>query len=115
MLIAEFSAPADLRARPASRPRSNVRVAKPRNRALIAWLIAGLAALVLVPFARGDRLLGATLPFWLVAAPLIDLAWIERERIVRSIRAWLRGARRAPRMARRQRASRVVAWSSERS
>jgi hypothetical protein len=50
---------------------------------LLAWVLAGLATLALVPFARGDRMLGATLPFWLIAAPLLDLAWIERRRLAR--------------------------------
>ena len=55
-----------------------------------AWLIAGAAALLLVPFARGDGRLGATLPFWLVGAPLIDLAWIHRRRIAVRASASLR-------------------------
>lgn len=115
MLIADFSASADVRKRIASPPRSGARVHGRPHRALTAWLLVGLAALALVPFARGDRLLGATLPFWLVAAPLIDLAWIERARIARCIGGWLRTARGAPRMARRQGVSRAAACSDERS
>jgi len=113
MLIADFSA--DIRSRVAPPRRLAVRAARRPHRALAAWLVLGLAAVVLVPFARGDRLLGATLPFWLVAAPLIDLAWIERVRIARGAKTWLRRTRRAPRMARRQRVSRAVACSAERS
>jgi len=113
MLIADFSA--DLRSRVAPPRRPAVRAARRPHRTLATWLMLGLAALVLVPFARGDRLLGATLPFWLVAAPLIDLAWIERARIARRAKAWLSRTRREPRMARRQRVSRAAACSAERS
>lgn len=47
---------------------------------LIAWFALGLIVLLWVPAARGGGLLGASVPFWLVAAPLIDLAWILRRR-----------------------------------
>jgi hypothetical protein len=50
---------------------------------LIAWLAIGCAAVLLVPAMRGGRLLGATLPFWLVAAPLVDLAWLSRRDLAR--------------------------------
>lgn len=52
---------------------------------LIAWTAIGALALLLVGAARGDALMGATLPFWLVGAPLIDLVWVERAHA----RAWL--------------------------
>lgn len=65
---------------------------------LIAWAAIGALALLLVEASRGDALLGATLPFWLVGAPLIDLVWVERARISR----WLAMHARA-RLRRRQR------------
>ncbi len=63
-----------------------------RSVSLIAWFVIGVGVLLLVPLARGDRLLGATLPFWLVVAPLVDLGWIERRRIARRVTQGLRSA-----------------------
>jgi len=51
-----------------------------REVVLFAWLLCGTIALVCVPAARGGALLGATLPFWLVGAPLLDLLWLRRQR-----------------------------------
>lgn len=48
---------------------------------LIAWFALGLGVLIIVPAARGSELFGATLPFWLAGAPLLNLAWWTR-------RAW---------------------------
>lgn len=48
---------------------------------LMAWLLIGVAALLFYPSLRFDARFGATLPFWLVGAPAIDLAWILRARI----------------------------------
>ncbi len=73
--------------------------------ALIAWLALGCAAVLLVPAMRGGRLLGATLPFWLVAAPLVDLAWVSRRDLAelgRAITGQVRASAR-PRGARRLR------------
>lgn len=64
---------------------------------LLAWLALGLAGVLLVPAARGGALLGATLPYWLVAAPLIVLATLER--------AWL--GRRLVAVGRRLRLART--------
>jgi hypothetical protein len=63
---------------------------------IVAWLLVGSVAFLLVPAARGDATLGATLPFWLVAAPLIDLAWIHRRGLARRIAISLRAL--APRV-----------------
>ncbi|MFI4970234.1 MAG: hypothetical protein ACHP7D_08495 [Lysobacterales bacterium] len=52
---------------------------------VLAWLALGSAALLFVPAARGTALLGASVPFWLIAAPLIDLAWLERARLWRGL------------------------------
>ena len=64
--------------------------------ALAAWLSAGLAALVLVPTLRGGDAFGSTLPFWLVAAPAIDLAWLARARIATALERTARRLRRRP-------------------
>ena len=85
---------------------------------LLAWLGVGCSIVVLVPEIRGDRLLGATLPFWLVVAPLVDLAWIRRERFAARAGSWLsafRGRKPAPRNVRRQRPARAAACNAARS
>ena len=117
MFLAPLSVPSLLRALP-NRP------LRPRRRrirldaVLFAWLLVGCAVVLLVPAIRGGRLLGGTLPFWLVAAPLVDLVWIRRGRIAARVETWvsaLRGRRIAPRNVRRQRAVRAVACNAERS
>ena len=50
---------------------------------LLAWLAVGLILLACVPAARGGGPFGATLPFWLVGAPLLDLGWLWRARLAR--------------------------------
>jgi hypothetical protein len=84
---------------------------KPPAAALIAWLVAGVLVLVCVPAARSDRLLGSTLSFWLVIAPLLDLAWIERRRIVRRVANLLRSLPRDRRMARSARGQRSTRFA----
>lgn len=64
---------------------------------LRAWLALGVATLLCVPATRGNALLGATVPFWLVAAPAIGLAWLARERVL----GWTMRAA-SPRVVRRQ-------------
>ena len=118
MLIAPFSISPSERNRSAPRSITRVRHARPPVGALIAWLVVGIGVLLLVPLARGDRLLGATLPFWLVVAPLVDLGWIERRRIARRVRQGLRGLARerpAGRNVRAQRVPRAAACSAARS
>jgi len=74
---------------------------------LLIWIVLGAALLLLAPFARSDRSLGATLPFWLVGAPLIDLLWWQR----RSVAAALRDVWRARHRRRRAAAVRCpVSW-----
>ncbi len=116
MLIAPFSVPPS--ARSLDVPRRRVRPLGPPTKTLMTWLIGGLVVLFLVPAARGGETLGATLPFWLLAAPLIDLAWIERRRIAHRATECLRNSSRRPTMARsvrRQRAVRSAACSAARS
>ena len=119
MLIAPFSVSPAERSRVASPMPTSTRAArrKPPIGGLLAWLAVGVGVLLLVPFARGDRFFGATLPFWLVVAPLVDLGWIERRRIARRVSESWRGLGRA-RPARNvcaQRVARRAACSAARS
>lgn len=41
---------------------------------LTGWAVVGGLAVLCIPALRGGPLTGLTLPFWLVAAPLIDIA-----------------------------------------
>jgi hypothetical protein len=86
--------------------------------AMALWLLAGLMAIIAVPAARGDAALGGTLPFWLVAAPVINLLWIERRRWSRALAAFARrpiSRRTSARNVRRQRSLRSAACSAVRS
>ncbi len=118
MLVAPFSP------LPPSNERALSRHAHPRTRdelastLALAWLVGGAAVVFFVPFARGDGSFGATLPFWLVAAPLIDLAWIHRARIARRFATLSRATAPRPRPARnvrRQRVGCAAACSAARS
>jgi hypothetical protein len=107
MLIAPFPVSSAERSRAPSRPIARAARTKPPVGGLLAWLLVGIGVLLLVPLARGDRFFGATLPFWLVVAPLVDLGWIERRRISRRVGDIWRDLRRA-RPARNVRAQRVL-------
>ena len=73
------------------------------------WLTAGVVACLLFPALRGhDPLLG-WLPFWLIAAPFVDLCFLNRQRLTAAVRAFLvrrthrrRPARQARRLCRDQ-------------
>ena len=75
--------------------------AQARPSGLTAWLFVGTLTVILVPAARGGAELGATLPFWLIAAPLIGLAWTHRRAILRHVAGRARATRKPRRMARR--------------
>jgi len=115
MLLAPLSlAPSfDARSNSPSRRRRAIRL----DAVLVAWLVVGCAVVLIVPAVRGGRLLGATLPFWLVAAPLADLAWLGRERLAARMRISISalGRRPMPRNVRRQRPARSAACSAARS
>lgn len=70
----------------AARPGNAGVAASPASRMLVAWLASGVAALACLPAARGSAAFGASLPYWLVIAPLIDLAWLGRARLLRHLR-----------------------------
>jgi hypothetical protein len=114
MLIAPFPVSTPAGQGPALRSLTRARRAKPPVGALIAWLAIGVGLLLLVPMARGDRLLGATLPFWLVAAPLVDLVWLERRRLAGRART-LVVALRSRRPVRNVRGQRAATCSAARS
>jgi|GEM_PF-4307994 len=67
-------------------------VAAPVAALLVGWLLLGAAVLACVPSARGGTAFGATGSFWLVGAPLIDLAWLLRRRWVPLLRMAVRRA-----------------------
>ena len=60
---------------------------------LLFWLAAGVCLLAFVPVLRGGALLGETLPFWLVAAPAIDIVWLARGRTAATVRSIARRCR----------------------
>lgn len=64
--------------------------------AALAWLAAGALVLAILPAAHVGAQLGATLPFWLVGAPLIDLAWLMRRPAARALARHWREMRRRP-------------------
>ena len=58
-----------------------VQLASQRRWLLSVWLILGTLAVLCIPPLRGSIASGWTLPFWLVAAPAINLiamAWVQR-------------------------------------
>lgn len=91
MFVASLSLPPSI-----DRPtrRAGASASRAPLRMLAAWLVAGAFLLALFPALRGNSSLGATVPFWLVAAPGINLAWFARGRIVCSSLRALRRLRR---------------------
>ena len=96
----------------ASRERAELRM----RRIALAWLGAGALAWLMLPALRGGPLVGASGAFWLIGAPLIDLAWLARRDIARSLRSAFapRAATRGARRVSVQRAARGArsAWIS---
>jgi hypothetical protein len=68
--------------------------------ALSCWLVAGCAALICVPALRGSDPLFGWLPFWLVVAPMIDLAVLRRRSLIARVQDLLARVRRQRRPAR---------------
>lgn len=117
MLVAPFAIPAP--AARAGRTRSPaIATGNPASSFALAialgWLAFGGLVMAFLPHALAGARLGATLPFWLVGAPLIDLAWLMRRRAAAAFAHALRvsrprqgrGARRLPAAASRIAASR---------
>jgi hypothetical protein len=77
--------------------------------ALWCWLVFGAVVMALIPQARGMQSVIGWLPFWLVVAPLLDLAFVHRNRLLSTSRTLLVRARRRRRpsaQANRSRATR---------
>jgi hypothetical protein len=75
--------------------------AAPRLRAALwIWFGCGLMALLAFPSLRGSSATIGWLPFWLVIAPLIDLALLRRHWLAARSRAFLVRTRRRRRPAR---------------
>jgi hypothetical protein len=64
------------------RPAHPLATAFPATTRPLAALAAaiGILATCLVPGLRGGELTGLSVPFWLIAAPLINIAWLNRSR-----------------------------------
>ncbi len=85
MLLAPFS----LADSPVSKPSAQRAEAHTIPHWLQAWAIGGLVLVLLIPSLRGDNLSGLSLPFWLVAAPLVNIVRISRARWFTFIRGHL--------------------------
>ena len=63
---------------------------EPRANAIPAWLFAwaalGALSVLCVPALRGGPITGLSLPFWLVAAPLLNMLWLTRWRWLSRLR-----------------------------
>ena len=57
---------------------------------LSVWFVIGVCTMYVLPSMRGGDVFGMTLPFWLVAAPLLDLVWTGRVALTRRLRPLLR-------------------------
>jgi len=79
---------------------------------LWAWLVCGAVAFACVPALRARDPLWGWLPFWLLVAPLIDLAFLHRQRLLATSQAFLvrrlRPRRSSVLQARRLRTRRVL-------
>ena len=62
--------------------------------ALWCWLVFGVVVMALIPQARGMQSMVGWLPFWLVIAPLLDLAFFHRQRLLSASRALVSARRR---------------------
>lgn len=86
MLLAPLSLIPAAPVRRRASPRKSVDVAaqaQHRHWLLVIWLLLGSLAVLCMPPLRGGPATGWTLPFWLVAAPLINLValhWSRRRR-----------------------------------
>lgn len=125
MLVASFTIPSDgvRRVRAVPVKAATPLTPGPLATAVLGWLAFGGLAMAFVPHGFADMELGATLPFWLVGAPLIDLAWLMRRRAAVALARVLRrqpasrarhggGARRLPAMSPRVAAARQARRSN---
>jgi hypothetical protein len=67
----------------------------PRLAVLRAWLSLGVVAVILLPPSEWQHATLGWLPYWLLIAPLISLALLQRRRLAAALTAFLvRGRRR---------------------
>jgi hypothetical protein len=92
MLLAPFTL-ADASVRQPTRRGNDVRLLPPW---LLVWAIGGLISVALFPSLRGGMATGMSVPFWLVAAPLINILWLTRRRWLGQLRAGLTPSLVAP-------------------
>lgn len=59
---------------------------------LHAWWLAGLAAMLIAPNLWWNRAGGWSTAFWLLGAPLLDLAWLARSRLGHGLATALQAA-----------------------
>jgi hypothetical protein len=59
---------------------------------LLLWSIGG-GFLLLVPGLASNRVSGLSAPFWLVAAPVLNMLWLQRRRGLAALRQRLRRSR----------------------
>ena len=62
---------------------------------LLVWAIGGIVAVALFPGLRGGGVAGMSVPFWLVGAPLINLAWLARRHAMNALSKLVPGPARA--------------------
>ncbi|MEP6484182.1 MAG: hypothetical protein ABJB01_07015 [Rudaea sp.] len=88
--------------------------------ALWSWFVFGTVVIALIPQARGMQQSIGWLPFWLIVAPLLDLAFIHRARLLSTSRALLvkvdlaraRRRQRPARQAQRLRHRRIATFGA---
>lgn len=91
MLLAPFSLTETLVDR-----RGNASRSLPNTSAwLLVWALGGIVAVALFPSLRGGGWAGMSVPFWLVGAPLINLAWLVRSQAMSALRKGISGLGRA--------------------
>lgn len=84
--------------------RSVAAPADPRLALLRAWLSVGVVLLILLPPSQWHNAAIGWLPYWLMAAPAISLALLQRRRLAAALTAFLvRGRRRRNAFARSRR------------
>lgn len=75
--------------------------------ALWCWLVFGAVVVALIPQARGMQSAVGWLPFWLVIAPLLDLVFVHRQRLLSASRALVSARRRLRPSVQRNRSRRT--------
>lgn len=56
------------------------------------WAIGGILGSAMFPLFRAGEMTGWSLPFWLIAAPLINILWLKRSHgwiAIRNLGVWI--------------------------